>query len=247
MLVAAVAYLLVRGMPEQVSNILPTEGEAETPAPEAGPASWTEWDEAAYPNYYRVVGPAFVDEERYEALGVGEISYSELDDMGRAGTVCSHVTIDQVREGIGREREEMFDLEPSGWGNNTQVAITCPDGTVYHGFFWNRSHLLAKSLGGEDIIENVICGTRMQNVGGNDDGGGMAWCEEQARDWIFSHPYGTVWYSATPVYEGFELVPRSVIVEMYSSDGTLDMEVEVFNTAHGYAIDYHTGLFLQLP
>ena len=97
-------------------------------------------------------------------------------------------------------------------------------------------------LGGQNRMENLVCGTRTQNVGDNTgQDGGMAHTEVLARDWLDAHPGGTVWYCATPVYEGSELLPRSVIVDVRSSDGTLDQEVEVFNTAYGFTIDYATG------
>lgn len=122
------------------------------------------------------------------------------------------------------------------------MTITNPDGSVYNGYLFNRSHLVAKSLGGQNRIENLVCGTRTQNVGDNTgQDGGMAHTEVLARDWLDAHPGGTVWYCATPVYMGSELLPRSVIVDVRSSDGTLDQEVEVYNTAYGFTIDYATG------
>ena len=148
--------------------------------------------------------------------------------------------------GIARERDDISSLRPSGWGRNTQAEIELPGGRVYRGYFWNRSHLIAKSLGGQDRIENLVCGTRTQNVGANDGRGGMAWCEGLVRSWLEDHPTGTVFYSAQPVYEGDEPVCRSVIVDIRSSDGELDLEVEVHNAAKGYGVDYASGRFSVL-
>ena len=36
---------------------------------------------------------------------------------------------------------------------------------------------------------------------------------------------------------------RSVIVDVRSSDGVLDFELEVYNAARGHEIDYTTGEF----
>jgi len=83
----------------------------------------------------------------------------------------------------------------------------------------------------------------MQNVGSNDGEGGMAYPEGLVRTWLDKNPEGTVWYSSTPTYEGDEVVPRSVIVDLLSSDGTLDLELEVYNTAWGYSIDYADGSY----
>ncbi len=81
----------------------------------------------------------------------------------------------------------------------------------------------------------------MQNVGANDGKGGMAYTETIARDYLKNNPNQTLYYSATPVYYQNEIVPRVVIVDMKSSDGSIDMEVEVFNSQKGYTIDYTTG------
>lgn len=105
--------------------------------------------------------------------------------------------------------------------------------------------MIAKSLGGKDELENLVNGTRMQNVGMNDSSnpGGMAYTETIARDWLDKNPDGTIQYVATPVYEGNEIMPRSVFVDIKTSDGSINQHVEVFNTAYGYTIDYSTGKF----
>lgn len=203
---------------------------------------WTSWDPVAYPDYYRVIGPAAVDQD----VEAGEVRYAPLDGLGRAGQCVANVTYQLMQEGQARDRDGLSDLRPSGWGHNAKVTITNPNGSVYNGYLFNRSHLVAKSLGGENRIENLVCGTRTQNVGDNTgQDGGMAHTETLARDWLEAHPSGTVWYCATPVYEGSELVPRSVIVDVRSSDGSVDQEVEVYNVAYGFAIDYATGEFSE--
>lgn len=205
-------------------------------------ATYTAWNEEDYPEYYRIVGTAVVDID----LEPGEVSYQGLDKLGRTCRVAACVTLDMVREGSDREREDMSWIHPSGWGHNAEVDIVMPDGDTYHGAIFNRSHLLAKSLGGEEIPENMVTGTRTQNVGDNrGQDGGMAYAEGIARDWLWDHRDGTVYYSATPVYEGDELVCRSVIVDVRSSDGSIDQEIEVFNAVGGYEIDYETGEFWE--
>ena len=204
--------------------------------------TYTAWDEDAYPDYYRVVGTAVVDVE----LEPGEVVYEGLDWLGRTGRVVGNVTLDMAREGSDREREDISHIHPSGWGHNREVDIEMPGGNTYHGALFNRSHLLAKSLGGDDADYNLVTGTRTQNVGDNrGQDGGMAYTEGIARDWLYDNPDGSVYYSATPVYEGDELVPRSVIVDVRSSDGSIDQEVEVFNAARGFEIDYATGEFWE--
>jgi len=199
----------------------------------------TAWDETVSPDYYRIVGTAVVDQD----VAAGTVSYSSLDAFGRAGRAVACVTHQMVETGVARKRTAMSDIHPSGWGHNAIVDIAQPNGSVYHGYLFNRSHLIAKSLGGEDVAENLVTGTRMQNVGSNDGGGGMAYPEGLVRTWLDKNPEGTVWYSSTPTYEGDEVVPRSVIVDLLSSDGTLDLELEVYNTAWGYSIDYADGSY----
>ena len=208
-----------------------------SPAPYA--RGCTAWSEEEAPNYYRIVGPAVIDIE----LEPGEIAYSGLDLLGRSGRASACVTFSMMQVGLDRDREGMASIHPSGWGHNAEVDIELMDGRVYHGYMFNRSHLIAKSLGGSEIRENLITGTRMQNVGDNSPAGGMLFCEQVACDWLVRNPDGWVLYSATPVYEGDELLCRSVIVDMRSSDGALDMQVEVYNAALGFEIDYATGEF----
>lgn len=201
---------------------------------------YTEHDLSASPQYYRVIGKASVVSD----LEPGKIRYSDLDRLGRAGRCTVNVTFALMEEGVGREREDMSALKPSGWGHNRKVDLTDSDGKTKSQYFYNRSHLIAHFLGGEERIENVVCATRFQNVGNNGGrDGGMAFCEGLARDYLASHQDGSLVYSACPVYEGDELVCRSVIVDILSADGELDLEVEVYNAANGYSIDYATGDF----
>ena len=199
------------------------------------------WDETVAPNYYEVVGKA----EFGDLPAARTVTYAPLDELGRAGKVCACVDYGLMEEGVKRERKNMQGLHPSGWGYNEEAAIELPNGKTYHGFFWNRSHLLAKSLGGDEVIENLVCGTRMQNVGANSGNakGGMAYTEDLARTWLEQHPEGHLYYSAEPMYLHDEPVCRNVVVNVLTSDGSIDQQVVVYNAAKGYAIDYATGRF----
>lgn len=97
-------------------------------------------------------------------------------------------------------------------------------------------------MGGDAIRQNVVTGTRTQNVG-EDAKGGMRYSEIKAQEWLEANHDGTLYYGAKPVYEGNELVPRTVIVSMLSSDGTIDEKVIVFNSANGFEINYADGTF----
>lgn len=205
----------------------------------SGPAP-SEWDASTEPNYYRIVGPA---ETNVFVLSSPGVTYGNLDALGRATYAEGFVTASIMEAGIARPREDLSGTLPSGWGTNAQVDIRLPTGEWYRGYFWNRSHLLAKSLGGDDEVHNLVTGTRTQNVGANNGCGGMAYCEKTCRDWLGSNPDGHVCYHASAAYIDNELVPRSVFVDMRSSDGEIDQQVEVFNAALGFSIDYATGTF----
>lgn len=198
-----------------------------------------EWSLGKYPEYYAEKGRAVGVDRNVEA---GTIDYSPLDSLGRAGRVNGAITYRMMRDGSDRERGEMPD--PAGWPEkNPKVYIQLANGRRYHGYLYNRSHQIAKSLGGEETNENMVTGTRMQNVGSNDQSapGGMAYTETIARNWLKDNQDGVMYYDVTPVYKDDELLPRVTYVDMLSSDGKVDKRVEVFNNAEGYDIDYRTG------
>ena len=47
----------------------------------------------------------------------------------------------------------------------------------------------------------------------------------------------------SPAHRFLFRAARSVLVDVLSSDGAIDLEVEVYNDAAGYDIDYATGAF----
>lgn len=187
-------------------------------------------------NVIQELGQASVD----ESIQPGQIVYDKFDSLGR--TLGVKANLDHTNYEYGqREREDISGIKPSGWVKNQKVTIDFADGSHYSGYFYNRSHLLAHSLGGDDADYNMITGTRQQNVGKNDGQGGMAYTETLARNYLKANPKGTVYYSVEPEYTGDELVPRSVIVNIKSNDGSIDKQVRVYNVATGYTIDYMTG------
>lgn len=228
----------------------------ETQAEDSNTLSYSAFDASEYPNYVRLYDmPCTIDFE----LKPGEVTFSPLDELGRSGRAVGRITKELVDESAGWRTEFAPNSDPSGWGHNEKVAITFDDGKTYNGWMYNRSHLIADSLGGYDHVyysdgsvnqdesttpkTNLITGTRPQNVGENDGDGGMQYFETMVVDYLNEHPDKNVWYSARPVYEGTELLPRSVIVSLKSSDGELEAVGEVFNAAQGYVIDYQTGTF----
>lgn len=198
------------------------------------------WDESLAPNYVYVSGIATISHPEVQA-GDG-IQYGNLDELGRATGAWGRITHDDYAVAKARGRQDMPDIDLTGWTDNKETTVELYDGSSYHGWFWNRSHLVADSLGGDPIAENLVTGTRMQNVGDNSGDGGMAYCETRAREWLdTASDDQSLYYCATPYYQGNELVCRSVVVDMWSSDGTIDQRVIVYNAAKGHTIDYMTG------
>ena len=197
----------------------------------------TGWSEEAAPNYFLVTGGADIEEE---TLGMDKGTYRIMkDESGRPDLVIACVDAPMREAGAERKRDRLPD--PLGWPKNKEVEIEFANGTTYHGWLFNRSHLLAKSLGGPDTKENLVTGTRTQNVGDNDENGGMGHTESEARAWLDQHPDGYVLYEVDPVYEGDEVIPRTVEVDIRTSDGSIDEHVVTYNVAKGYVIDYATG------
>lgn len=224
----------------------------------SGTYQWTAWDEQKYPDCYRIVGDAVVDHD----VKAGTIEYDGFDSLGRTQRAVGNITKQMIDESAGWRAGFKSDVDSiSGWkGNNHKISVTLPNGKSYSGYCYNRSHLVGDCLGGYDHVyasdgsinpaksksekRNLVTGTRMQNVG-QDGKGGMAYCENLVCEYLESHPNVTVYYSATPVYDGNDLVCRSVFVDMKSSDGGINQEVEVFNAESGCTIDYATGELTQ--
>lgn len=183
------------------------------------------------------------------------ITYRPLDAQGRATGVIAQLTTDSraLARSWGRgnnpsnQRKNLSDIKPSGWPmHNPEVTVTDQDGASYHGYFWNRSHLLADSLGGRISADNIITGTRMQNVGMNNNAQpeGMAYTETLARDYLDNpdNAYCDLYYAVTPNYQNdAELIPRTVTVDIQSCDKKIDQSVLIHNVMPGYTINYYDG------
>ena len=201
-------------------------------------ASKYTWKESVAPNYVVKVGKAKVSKKPKK----GKIKYSKLDALGRTRRAVGNITFKLVEASAGWREDIPESEDPSGWpSQNKIIKIKLYNGRIYKGYGWNRSHLIADSLGGKAIRKNLITGTRMQNVGANDGKGGMAYTERKAVNWLYKHKKGYVYYSATPVYKGKELIPRSVVVDIKTSDGKINERVIVYNAAKGYKVDYKKG------
>ena len=204
--------------------------------------------------FYAEAGPAVVV---FPDAPTGSVEYLPLDNLKRPQGAYGYLTYGMYTP--GKEREKI-NFDPVGYaGNNKKVDIVFDangDGVIeknkstndraYSGWFYNRSHLIADSIGGNAVRENMVTGTRMQNVGWNKGGeGGMAYTEEKARDYLSSPQSKNcpLYYAATPNYVGSELLPRTVTVNIKSCNDSINEQVVVDNVAPGYTINYMTGSF----
>lgn len=192
------------------------------------------------PEYYRVLGSAEITSK------TDGIAYKYDEEKNKPLSVHAKIT-SEIFEREKSEKREPIKVDPVGWGHNSKVVIPSTIGSIkdYKGYFWNRSHLLADSLGGEPTKKNLITGTRCQNVGLRNNQGGMAYCENKARKYLSSHKNSYIYYNVDCVYTNDELIPRKVIVNILSEDKSINEKVEVLNCANGFEINYNTGEFTK--
>ena len=156
-------------------------------------------------------------------------SFSELDAQGRCGVAFACLERSMMPD---REREDLRDMYPSDWQQEEYPGI------VEDGFLYNRCHLIAYQLTGENHNEkNIITGTRYLNVEG------MFPFESEVASYLRLHPGNHVLYRVTPDFQGKELVARGVLMEAWSleDDGALAFCVYCYNVQPGILIDYRDG------
>ncbi len=205
-----------------------------------------------YKDFYKIDGAAtdYISAEEMtnlinSASDDGIFNYGEGDELGRTREVTSVITWKTIEKSAGVREEFEKGSNPSGWPKkNPKVEVKFADKN-YHGYVWNRSHLVADSLGGRAFRWNLITGTRAQNVGQNDQKGGMQYIEKKTIDFIKSDKSQKVYYKAVPIYEGNELIPRTVEVYAYSENGRLNEKVVTINELPGFKINYYDGSVTQ--
>ena len=155
--------------------------------------------------------------------------YSPLDQLGRCGVAFALIGRETMPH---EERGSIGMVKPSGWHTVRY------DGLVDGNYLYNRCHLIAFSLAGENENErNLITGTRSMNTQG------MLPYEERVADYI-DRTGNHVLYRSTPVFEGDELVARGVLLEAQSvEDGGAGVRfcAWCYNVEPGVEIDYATG------
>lgn len=169
--------------------------------------------------------PGFTEQD--EARGTF-MQFSNLDFEGRCGTAFARIGPDTISN---EKRGDISQVHPSGWVQRKYSFVD--DGMLY-----NRSHLIAHQLCGENANEkNLITGTRTFNAVG------MLYYEELVGDYVRSTG-NHVLYRVTPLFAANDLVARGVQMEAKSVEDNgeaVQFNVFVYNVEPSVAIDYVTG------
>lgn len=156
------------------------------------------------------------------------MKFSELDFEGRCGTAAGLIGPETVSNA---ERGDISQVHPSGWVQHRYSFVD-------HEMLYNRSHLIAHQLCGEDANErNLITGTHTMNAVG------MTYYEDLVGNYV-RRTNNHVLYRVTPLFAANDLVARGVQMEAESvEDGgqTIRFNVFVYNVEPGVKIDYVTG------
>ena len=158
--------------------------------------------------------------------------YSPLDSLGRCGVAYACLGPELLPTD---DRGSISSVKPSGW-------IQANYSTVPGGALWNRSHLIAWSLAGENANElNLITGTQHMNQIE------MQVYEQMVLDYI-KETKNHVMYRVTPLYEGNNLVATGVLMEAWSVEDegeSICFNVFLYNVQDGIEINYATGASSQ--
>ena len=156
------------------------------------------------------------------------MEFSELDFEGRCGEAFARIGKDTVSNA---ERGDISQIHPSGWVQHRYDFVD-------QNMVYNRSHLIAHQLSGENANErNLITGTRTMNSVG------MTYYEEIVGDYV-RQTGNHVLYRVTPIFAANDLVARGVQMEAESiEDGgkAIRFNVFIYNVEPGVEINYVTG------
>ncbi len=200
----------------------------------AGSRSIVESDPDSIPDYsgrdYVVLNDGKPCFNTWDLENITGEHYSELDDLGRCGCACALLDRSMMPTG---EREDIGYIRPTGWKQRKYDGIVDADPP----FLYNRSHLIARALTGQDANEkNLITGTRYMNATTM-----LPW-EEMVMRYIEDYDVHVL-YRVTPYFRGTELLARGVEMEAYSVEdkGRMCYHVFIYNIQPGIILDYATG------
>ena len=169
--------------------------------------------------------PGFTDDDFKRSAFM---EFSDLDFEGRCGAAFARISTDTLSNA---PRGDISQVHPSGWEQHRYDFVD-------QEMLYNRSHLIAHQLCGEDANEkNLITGTRTMNSVG------MTYYENIVANYV-KQTGNHVLYRVTPIFAANDLVARGVQMEAESiEDGghAIRFNVFVYNVEPGVEIDYITG------
>ena len=169
--------------------------------------------------------PGFTDDDFKRGAFM---EFSDLDFEGRCGAAFARIGTDTLSNA---PRGDISQVHPSGWEQHRYDFVD-------QEMLYNRSHLIAHQLCGEDANEkNLITGTRTMNSVG------MTYYENVVANYV-KQTGNHVLYRVTPIFAANDLVARGVQMEAESiEDGgrAVRFNVFVYNVEPGVEIDYVTG------
>ena len=152
------------------------------------------------------------------------LTFSKLDSSGRAGTAFANISKDHMPE--AGSRQHIGNIKPSGWNQKKYDGIVSSN----PGYVYNRCHLIAHQLVGEDIKENLITEAMIPT-------------ENEVADYV-QKTGNHVLYRVTPVYKGENLLASGIQIEAYSVEdkgkGILENRY-FYNVQPGIEINYNSG------
>lgn len=169
--------------------------------------------------------PAF--SEALKGKGASFEDYADLDYLGRCGPAFACIGLDLMPT---QGRDNISKVKPTGWHTYEYDFIN-------GGHLYNRCHLIAYSLAGENAnARNLITGTRQMNEA-------MIMFEQIVSNYVTVTGNHCL-YRVSPVFIGKELVARGVQMEALSVEDNgerVNFNVYLPNTQDGVGIDYLTG------
>lgn len=212
-------------------SFIPASSEENEPSQDTTPIVATTFDLSSVPTYNGL--PSVIINNNVPFFTENDITteafekYSPLDSKRRCGVafanICKELMPTEERGPIGHVR-------PSGWHTANYHELI--DGN----YLYNRCHLIAFSLAGENDNENnLITGTRYMNING------MTPYEDKVRDYVKRTGHHVL-YRVTPIFEGDNLVATGVLMEAKSvEDIAISFCVFCYNVQPNITIDYLTG------
>lgn len=175
--------------------------------------------------------PGFTTEQKKPRASFA--NYSQLDSLGRAGVAFGNIGTDIMPPSNSRQQIGM--IKPSGWNQQKYKEIIGTE--VTPGYLFERSHLIAHQLAGEDGPLNLITGTNYLNHGGMKD----------LEDDVVAYIRATgnhVLYRVTPIYKGENLLASGVQIEAFSVEDAgkgVCINRYYYNVQPGIDINYLNG------